>query len=113
MAGVVPWRHDKLATAATALEGAPAPHAAGPPPPLESSLRALLAVLSAQPTRSARLCPSAEGEKRLKKLERALGKEGIEFRPESYKWSCVQVPTNFGGCRVDGSVCQRLSVGCG
>ncbi len=33
----------------------------------------------------------AEGEKRLKKLEKALGREGIEFRPESYKWSCVQV----------------------
>jgi hypothetical protein len=34
---------------------------------------------------------AAEGEKRLKKLEKALGKEGIEFRPESYKWSIVQV----------------------
>lgn len=36
------------------------------------------------------LATCAEGEKRLKKLEKALGKEGIEFRPESYKWSCVQ-----------------------
>lgn len=34
---------------------------------------------------------AAEGEKRLKKLEKALGTEGIEFRPESYKWSIVQV----------------------
>lgn len=32
-----------------------------------------------------------EADKRLKRLEKALGKEGIEFRPESYKWSVVQV----------------------
>lgn len=43
------------------------------------------------PTDAFTSASTAEGEKRLKKLERALGKEGIEFRPESYKWSCVQV----------------------
>lgn len=32
-----------------------------------------------------------EADKRLKRLEKALGREGIEFRPESYKWSVVQV----------------------
>ena len=32
-----------------------------------------------------------EAEKRLKRLERALGKAGVDFRPESYKWSLVQV----------------------
>ncbi len=32
-----------------------------------------------------------EADKRLKRLEKALGREGIEFRPESYKWSIVQV----------------------
>lgn len=44
-----------------------------------------------QPELSPALVCFAEGEKRLKKLEKALGREGIEFRPESYKWSCVQV----------------------
>lgn len=35
--------------------------------------------------------PTSEGDRRLKRLEKALGREGgIEFRPESYKWSCVQ-----------------------
>ena len=40
---------------------------------------------------------SGEGDRRLKRLDKALGKEGIEFRPESYKWSIVQVrPVGVG-----------------
>ncbi|PSC73970.1 radical SAM [Micractinium conductrix] len=43
---------------------------------------------------------SSEGEKRLKRLEKALGKEGIEFRPESYKWSVVQALLSRGDRRL-------------
>lgn len=43
---------------------------------------------------------SLDGEKRLKRLEKALGKEGIEFRPESYKWSVVQALLSRGDRRL-------------
>ena len=32
-----------------------------------------------------------EGEKRLDRLEKELRRLGIEFRPESFKWSIIQV----------------------
>ena len=39
-------------------------------------------------------------EKRLKRLEKALTKGGITFRPESYKWSVVQALLSRGDRRV-------------
>ena len=41
-----------------------------------------------------------EAEKRLKKLEKALVKEGIQFRPESYKWSVQQAVLSRGDRRL-------------
>lgn len=37
---------------------------------------------------------SKEGEKRLNMLQKGLRPMGVEFRPESYKWSLVQVRTS-------------------
>lgn len=44
--------------------------------------------------------PGAEGDRRLKRLEKALGREGVEFRPESYKWSVVQALLSRGDRRL-------------
>jgi radical SAM superfamily enzyme YgiQ (UPF0313 family) len=41
-----------------------------------------------------------EAEKRLKKIEKALAKEGIAFRPESYKWSVQQAVLSRGDRRL-------------
>nr|WP_039896188.1 radical SAM protein [Lyngbya sp. PCC 8106] len=41
-----------------------------------------------------------EAEKRLKYLEKNLRKNGIEFRPESYKWSVIQALISRGDRRV-------------
>ncbi|ERT08870.1 radical SAM superfamily protein [Lyngbya aestuarii BL J] len=41
-----------------------------------------------------------EAEKRLKFLEKNLRKNGIEFRPESYKWSVIQALISRGDRRV-------------
>lgn len=43
---------------------------------------------------------SSEGDRRLKRLEKALGREGVEFRPESYKWSVVQALLSRGDRRL-------------
>ena len=43
---------------------------------------------------------SKEGEKRLNMLNKALKKEGIDFRPESYKWSLIQALLSRGDRRV-------------
>lgn len=39
-------------------------------------------------------------EKIMKRMDKALGKMGIEFRPESYKWSIVQAVISRGDRRV-------------
>ncbi|MDJ0525141.1 MAG: radical SAM protein, partial [Microcystis sp. M53600_WE12] len=39
-------------------------------------------------------------EKRLKYLEKQLGKQGIEFRPESYNWSVIQALLSRGDRRL-------------
>jgi radical SAM superfamily enzyme YgiQ (UPF0313 family) len=41
-----------------------------------------------------------EAEKRLKYLQKHLGKNGIEFRPESYNWSVIQALTSRGDRRL-------------
>lgn len=41
-----------------------------------------------------------DAEKKLKMLEKKLGQQGIEFRPESYKWSCVQALISRGDRRI-------------
>jgi len=41
-----------------------------------------------------------QAEDRLKRLEKALSKEGIAFRPESYKWSVVQAVLSRGDRRL-------------
>jgi radical SAM superfamily enzyme YgiQ (UPF0313 family) len=41
-----------------------------------------------------------EAEKRLKRIEKALVKEGIAFRPESYKWSVQQAVLSRGDRRL-------------
>lgn len=41
-----------------------------------------------------------EAEKRLKFLQKQLGKQGIEFRPESYNWSIIQALLSRGDRRV-------------
>jgi hypothetical protein len=43
---------------------------------------------------------SADGDRRLKRLERTLGREGVDFRPESYKWSVVQALLSRGDRRL-------------
>jgi hypothetical protein len=40
------------------------------------------------------------GEKRLTMLSKALGKAGIDFRPESFKWSVVQALLSRGDRRI-------------
>ncbi|CCI21754.1 B12-binding domain-containing radical SAM protein [Microcystis aeruginosa] len=40
-------------------------------------------------------------EKRLKYLEKQLGKQGIEFRPESYNWSVIQALLSRGDRRLN------------
>ena len=39
-------------------------------------------------------------KKRLKYLEKQLGKKGIEFRPESYSWSVIQALISRGDRRL-------------
>ncbi len=41
-----------------------------------------------------------EAEKRLKYLEKNLRKDGIDFRPESYKWSVIQALISRGDRRI-------------
>ncbi len=41
-----------------------------------------------------------QAEKRLKTLQKALGKSGIEFRPESYNWSVIQALISRGDRRL-------------
>ncbi|WP_254567767.1 radical SAM protein [Oscillatoria sp. HE19RPO] len=41
-----------------------------------------------------------QAEKRLKKLQKELGKSGIEFRPESYNWSVIQALISRGDRRL-------------
>lgn len=41
-----------------------------------------------------------EAEKRLKRLERVLAREGISLRPESYKWSVIQAVLSRGDRRL-------------
>lgn len=41
-----------------------------------------------------------QAEKRLKLLEKSLAKDGISFRPESYKWSIVQALLSRGDRRI-------------
>jgi len=41
-----------------------------------------------------------EADKRLKRLEKALAREGVAFRPESYKWSVVQAVLSRGDRRL-------------
>ena len=41
-----------------------------------------------------------EGKKRLKYLEKELGKKSIEFRPESYNWSVIQALMSRGDRRL-------------
>lgn len=41
-----------------------------------------------------------QGEKRLKYLEKSLRSQGIEFRPESYKWSVIQGLISRGDRRL-------------
>ncbi|MDY7021721.1 MAG: radical SAM protein [Cyanobacteriota bacterium] len=43
---------------------------------------------------------NSQAEKRLKTLEKNLRKNGIDFRPESYKWSVVQALISRGDRRV-------------
>jgi radical SAM superfamily enzyme YgiQ (UPF0313 family) len=43
---------------------------------------------------------NSEAEKRLKFLQKQLGKQGIEFRPESYNWSIIQALLSRGDRRV-------------
>ncbi|MEA5543056.1 radical SAM protein [Limnoraphis robusta Tam1] len=43
---------------------------------------------------------NSEAEKRLKLLEKHLRKDGIDFRPESYKWSVIQAVISRGDRRV-------------
>ncbi len=41
-----------------------------------------------------------QAEKRLKKLQKELGKSGIDFRPESYNWSVMQALISRGDRRL-------------
>ncbi|MBW4576813.1 MAG: B12-binding domain-containing radical SAM protein [Aphanothece sp. CMT-3BRIN-NPC111] len=41
-----------------------------------------------------------EAQKRLKLLQKQLGREGIEFRPESYNWSVIQAILSRGDRRL-------------
>jgi radical SAM superfamily enzyme YgiQ (UPF0313 family) len=43
---------------------------------------------------------SSEAEKRLKGLQKQLGRQGIEFRPESYSWSVIQALISRGDRRL-------------
>ncbi|MEL7037730.1 MAG: radical SAM protein [Cyanobacteria bacterium J06592_8] len=43
---------------------------------------------------------NSQAEKRLKMLEKNLRKNGIDFRPESYKWSVIQALISRGDRRV-------------
>ncbi|MEA5499881.1 B12-binding domain-containing radical SAM protein [Limnoraphis robusta] len=43
---------------------------------------------------------NSEAEKRLKLLEKNLRKDGIDFRPESYKWSVIQAVISRGDRRI-------------
>ncbi|MEA5521561.1 radical SAM protein [Limnoraphis robusta] len=43
---------------------------------------------------------NSEAEKRLKLLEKHLRKDGIDFRPESYKWSVIQAVISRGDRRI-------------
>ncbi len=43
-----------------------------------------------------------EAEKRLKSLQKQLGAQGIEFRPESYNWSVIQALISRGDRRLSG-----------
>ncbi|WP_413166497.1 B12-binding domain-containing radical SAM protein [Capilliphycus salinus ALCB114379] len=43
---------------------------------------------------------NSEAEKRLKFLEKNLRKNGIDFRPESYKWSVIQALISRGDRRI-------------
>ncbi|KAI3436868.1 hypothetical protein D9Q98_006278 [Chlorella vulgaris] len=45
---------------------------------------------------------SPQGASRLQRLDKALGKLGVEFRPESYKWSLVQALLSRGDRRLSG-----------
>jgi radical SAM superfamily enzyme YgiQ (UPF0313 family) len=50
-------------------------------------------------------------DKRLKRLEKALRKEGIQFRPESYKWSVVQALLSRGDRRVTEVLLRARNLG--
>jgi hypothetical protein len=39
-------------------------------------------------------------DKRLEMLQKGLRPMGVDFRPESYKWSIVQVQSNHIKCKI-------------
>ena len=43
---------------------------------------------------------NSQAEKRLKRLEKELRREGVEFRPESYNWSVIQALLSRGDRRL-------------
>ena len=53
--------------------------------------------------------PSAD--KRLKRLDKALKKHGIQFRPESYKWSVVQAILSRGDRRLTEMLLEARDLG--
>ncbi|KAK9806088.1 hypothetical protein WJX72_000754 [[Myrmecia] bisecta] len=54
---------------------------------------------------------SPKADKRLKRLEKVLGREGIQFRPESYKWSLVQALLSRGDRRLTSLLLQVREYG--
>lgn len=50
-------------------------------------------------------------DKRLKRLEKELRKNGIQFRPESYKWSVVQALLSRGDRRVTEMLMRARDLG--
>ena len=50
-------------------------------------------------------------EKRLKRVEKALAKEGIAFRPESYKWSLQQAVLSRGDRRLTAALLAGRGMG--
>ena len=50
-------------------------------------------------------------DKRLKRLEKELRKAGIQFRPESYKWSVVQALLSRGDRRVNEMLMRARDLG--
>lgn len=49
-----------------------------------------------------------DAQKEMKKLAKALGKGGVDFRPESYKWSVVQALISRGDRRIS-KVLEQVS----